>query len=144
MTTTVKNVTSTKQVLIRDLTDLDPKVRNQIPVVAIAIIAGIAGYLTGHLTVLEVGAIVGPPILSLVIAYVTTSTHKDLILDGIKAGVGLLQSEAPVIEAAVPESAPIIEDAESLAAAVQAGVIDSTTAIPVQAPAGLPAPVAAQ
>ena len=140
--TTVRTITSTQQTLIRDLKDLDPKVRNQIPVVAIAVIAGLAGWLTGHLTLIEAGAIVGPPILALAIAYITTSTHKDLIVEGIKTGADLLHSEAPVIEAAIPQSTPIIEDVESLAAAVQQGVIDSTSTIPTQP--GLPTPTAAQ
>lgn len=131
MTTIVKNVTSTRQVLTRDLADLDPKVRNQIPVVVIAILAAIIGATTGHLTLAAAGAIAGPPTLSFVIAYVTTSSHRKLILDDLQAGVDVLKESAPAIVAAVPEAAPIIEDAESLAAAVRAGVVTSdTTAIP--------------
>jgi hypothetical protein len=132
MTTTVK--TSTRQILIRNWTDLDAKVRNQIPVVVIAILAAIIGYFTGHLSLAAAAAIAGPPVLALLVAYISTSSHKDLILAGIAGGRHLLEEEAPVIEAAVPEAAPVIEDAETLAAAVQNGVLAADTPAPVDAP----------
>lgn len=123
MTTTVK--TTTRQILIRDWGDLDPKVRNQIPVVVIAIIAAIVGPLMGNLTWLQGAGIAVPALLTFAIAYITTSSHRDLILAGLAGGRHLLEEEAPIIVAAYPQAGPIIEDAESLAAAVQNGVIET-------------------
>lgn len=155
MSTTVTQVTKSKQILTRTLSDIDPKVRAAIGVFAADALVAVPSYLLGAISVRALAAALLPVLVAIIAAYVTTSTHKDLIIEGLKTVTADAAVLGPELAAAKPATGPAVQAVEdglglleqaltpetTDLAKVTAGVTDPTPATAVIQAAVLPTPV---
>lgn len=127
MSTTVSTITKSAEVFTRTWGDLDPKVRNALIVWAATVISTGSGVLVGRITPLQAVGFLAPVTLAVIVAYVTTSKHKDVIRADVTVAGEVVHDLAPLAEALAPQATPIIAEALDAVDTVKAALTTTQT-----------------
>lgn len=145
MTTTVTTITKSRQVFTRTWSDLDPKVRNALIVWAATALSDATTWAAGRITLDQALGFLAPVTLAVLVAYVTTSKHKDVIVKAIDTAAEFEQALVPAAAAAFPAAAEVADSVQAITdqLAADLGAPQTAPAAPAPAPAVAAAPVPA-
>lgn len=130
MATIVTTVTKSQQVFTRTWTDLDPKVRNALAAAVSADLATLGGYLSGAVGVRALLLAIAVGLLPVLVAYITTSKHREVIEADVKVAAEVAAAVAPAVEVLAPAAAPAVEVAAGAVQEIQAALTEPHLAAP--------------